>query len=487
MLGKAFLAAALAALAADVATAEDWPTAAHDAARTARSADSVAPPMRMLWTKHWPYEQIATVSGLIVADGMGFIGTMGRDGRMGGKVHAIALKDGADAWTYDDLKGGIAHSPTWHAHEGGTVYAASTLGELVALDAKTGRLRWKADLGFGGFVVNPCVADGAVLLGGRDGWFYAFALDGKPKWKKKIGVPICTTAAAADGVVYFLDESIRAHAMRIADGSAVTGWPTDRLPGGSGRHYWPVIAGKVVLFRVAPPHSYNWHTTDGVLFANVPGVANRKQADYKAMGTAQQALAEQRVVIAHLKAHPFDQVLHCLRRADGRAACTPGALYVGGSGSVGAPPALDAAGRIITVYRSYYSVYDSTSWVNPFTALGVLDPAGGTVTQIKPHGEDKATMPWGHVWIIADESSSLTVGGERLYVCHQGNFGGVDLRRGGTFAGVGKRDTWGGLPALSWHRQEWHGAPRSPLTISNGVAYYTVGGRVIACAGKETK
>jgi len=484
MIRLASILAAVLMVATVAARAEDWPTAAHDAARTGRTAERLGPPFRVLWTKTWPYEKIATVSQLIVAGRRGFIGTLGRDGSVAGKVRAVRLADGADAWCYDKLKGGVAHSLTHADHEGPTVYAATTLGEVVALDAATGRQRWKADVGFGGFVCNPCVIEKTVLLGGRDGWFYAFGPGGRPKWKRKVGVPIHCTAAAADGVVYFLDEAIRAHALRIADGSCLTGWPTKPLPGGSARHYWPVVAGRYVLFRVAPPHRYNWGQTDGVLFAGVEGVSRRKEADYLAVGTPEQARLEQQRVIAHLRAHPHDQVLHCLRRSDGSRACVPGVFYVGGSGSVGCPPVLDRDGRILTVYRSYWSVYDSRSWVNPFSAIGVLDPGSGLVEQIKPYGEAKPAAPWGHVWIIADESSSFSVAGEVLYVCHQGNFGGVGLERGGTFKGVGKRDTWGGHAATSWHRQEWHGAPRSPLTIAGGVAYYVVGGRVIACAGK---
>jgi len=467
------------------ARCEDGPTAAHDAARTGRTGDTSSPPWKLVWAKSWRYENIATVSQLIVAGGRGFIGTLGRDGALGGKIHAVDLKDGRDLWTYDRLQGGVAHTLTWHPHEGGTVYAATTFGEVVALAADTGRLRWRFQAD-GGFVVNPCVADDSVLLGGRDGRFYALRLDtGRPRWQRKVGVPICTTAAAADGVVYIMDESIRAHAMRIADGRDVAGWPTKRLPGGSARHYWPVVAGECVIFRVAPPHQYNWHQTEAVLFANVPGVSTRNQADLMAMGTPQQERTEQREVIAWLKESPHNQVMHCLRRRDGQPACTPGVFYTGGSGSVGNPPVVTAEGQVLVEYRTYWSVYDNNSWVNQFSAVGVLDLKTGVVRQIKPYGGRRKTLPWGHIWVIPDESSTFTIGGGRLFISHQGNFGVIELPGGRTSAGVGKRDTWGGFAALSWCRQEWHGAPRSPVTVCDNVVYYVVGGRILACKGAE--
>lgn len=470
-----------------ITKADDWPTAAHDAARTGRADDSPAPPYQVAWQRHWPYENIATVSQLIVAGGRGFIGTMGGDGTPHGKVRAIRLADGTDLWAFDQLAGGVAHSVTWHDHAGGTVYAATTGGQIVALDAASGRLRWQSHAApVGGFVVNPCIADGAILLGGRDGRFHAYTLDGKLKWSRDIGRPIRQSAAAADGIVYFMDESMRAHALRIADGDPLHGWPTEPLPGGSARDYWPVIAGHHILFRVAPPHQSNWTATEAVFFAQQPGVTQRNEADYDALGTPDQHRNEQLAVIDWLKANPHSQVMHVLDRRTGQPACTPGVFYTGGSGSVGNPPVLTGDDRIIVEYRTYYSVYDSKSWVNPMSAIGTLDPLTGVVTQITPsHGRDAPapSLPWGHIWIIPDESSTFTMGGERLYVSHQGNFGVIDLAAGRTFAGVGKRDTWGGFEALSWSRQEWHGGPRSPLSIVGNRLYYVVGARVIACDG----
>lgn len=464
------------------AQATDWPTAAHDAARSGRTADRVAPPYRVRWAKAWQYENIATVAQLIVADGRGYLGTLGRDGSLAGKVHCVDVRDGRDLWTYAELQGGIAHTLTWSPHAGGTVYAATTAGEVIALEAATGKQQWKFTTPLGGFVVNPCVVDGAVLLGSRQGVFYALnETDGALRWQRDVKFPICHTAAAADGVAYFLDEGIHPHALQIANGKPAEHWIPRQLAGGSARFYWPVITKDHVLLTVAPPHQYNWGVTDAVLF-QVPGVKSRKGSDYFAIGTTAQEAAEQENVIQFLKEQSSNRVMHCLARTNGRPSCTPGVLYTGGSGSECTPPVLDQEGRPLVEYRSWYSLWDSDSWVNPYSALGTLDPTTGVVTQLRPQLEGKR-VPWGHVWIIADESSAFTMAGDQLLVAHQGNFGGLDLTTSRTFAGIGKRDTWGGYPALSWSRQEWHGGPRSALTVVDDSIYYVVGGRVIACEG----
>jgi outer membrane protein assembly factor BamB len=471
---RVFFLTALLMLVSTYVSAEDWPTAAHNAARTGRTSENISSStFTEKWNKSFSYENIVTVAQVVTGGGRAYIGTLGRDdqtGSYGGKIHALSPSNGADIWTYSDLKGGIAHTLTYDPYMGGTVIGASTLGEVVALDAATGQLRWKYDAGVGGFSVCPTVADSTILLGSRDGNFYALNLDGKLKWKRNIGVPISNTAAAEDGVVYFMDESIRAHALFIANGSYISGWPTDRLHGGTARHYWPVIAGNYVLFRVAPAHQYNWTEIESIMGADRSSVLSPYCPD------------PNQEIIGHLNTNSgkHDQTLFVLNRSDGTKVATASATHVGGSGSVNAPPVIRTNGDIIVEYRTKCSMWDDSGWVNPFSAMGILDPSTGHIAQIVPSNLTSNHVAWGHFWIIADESSSFSVAGEKLFCSHQGNFGGLDFNTMATFSGVGQRDTYGGYPTVSWHRQEWHGAPRSPLTISNGIIYYVTGGRIIA-------
>lgn len=93
----------------------------------------------------------------------------------------------------------------------GGVYFGSGDGNIYALDAATGALKWKFKTGD---VVHasPAIADGMVFIGSWDSYFYALdAATGAEKWRFKTGedtvnhnqVGIQSSAAVADGTVYF--------------------------------------------------------------------------------------------------------------------------------------------------------------------------------------------------------------------------------------------------------------------------------------------
>jgi eukaryotic-like serine/threonine-protein kinase len=93
----------------------------------------------------------------------------------------------------------------------GAVYFGSGDGNVYALDAATGQLKWKFQTGD---VVHasPALADGTLFVGSWDSFFYAIdASTGKEKWRFKTGedkeihnqVGLQASAAVSDGVVYF--------------------------------------------------------------------------------------------------------------------------------------------------------------------------------------------------------------------------------------------------------------------------------------------
>lgn len=93
----------------------------------------------------------------------------------------------------------------------GTVYFGSGDGNVYALDAESGQLKWKFATGD---VVHasPAVAEGMIFIGSWDSYFYALdAATGELKWRFKTGddpethnqVGIQSSAAVADGMVYF--------------------------------------------------------------------------------------------------------------------------------------------------------------------------------------------------------------------------------------------------------------------------------------------
>ena len=133
------------------------------------------------------------------------------------------------------------------------VYFGSGDGNVYALDAASGVLKWKFKTGD---VVHasPAIADGTVFIGGWDSYFYALdAGSGQEKWKFKTGedhdtynqVGIQSSAAVADGMVYFGCRDSHLYALDAvsgekkwafsANGSWVVGSPAVR----EGKVYFP--------------------------------------------------------------------------------------------------------------------------------------------------------------------------------------------------------------------------------------------------------
>ena len=107
-----------------------------------------------------------------------------------------------------------------------TVYVGSGDGNVYALDAASGALRWKFHTGD---VVHasPAVANGLVYIGSWDSWFYAIdAKSGQERWRFKTGedhkianqVGIQSSATVADGMVYFGCRDSKLYALDAATG-----------------------------------------------------------------------------------------------------------------------------------------------------------------------------------------------------------------------------------------------------------------------------
>ena len=135
-----------------------------------------------------------------------------------GSLYAIQAKDGTKTWSVDignfldratreDLGG--SPSPTGYDYvqsspvvADGTVYAGSLDGNLYALEADTGAVKWTFTTA-GKIRGTPAVDQGTVYIGSWDKLLYAIdARSGKVRWASGVGGQVQSTALVANGMVY---------------------------------------------------------------------------------------------------------------------------------------------------------------------------------------------------------------------------------------------------------------------------------------------
>jgi outer membrane protein assembly factor BamB len=139
-----------------------------------------------------------------------------------GNVYAVDSETGRQIWK-TKTRGPVPATP---AVVNGTLYVGSYDGNFYALNADTGALKWKFATGgerrfeakglhgmqpknqtiadpFDIFLSSPVVVDGAVYFGSGDGNVYALdASSGELRWKFKTGDVVHASPAFADGVVF---------------------------------------------------------------------------------------------------------------------------------------------------------------------------------------------------------------------------------------------------------------------------------------------
>ena len=116
----------------------------------------------------------------------------------------------------------------------GVVYFGSGDGNVYALDAASGALRWKFHAG-DVIHASPALADGVLYVGSWDSYFYALdATSGKLRWRFKTGedpkinnqVGIQSSAVVSGGVVYFGCRDSHLYALDAASGTALWAYST---------------------------------------------------------------------------------------------------------------------------------------------------------------------------------------------------------------------------------------------------------------------
>jgi hypothetical protein len=134
---------------------------------------------------------------------------------------------------------------------------------------------------------------------------------------------------------------------------------------------------------------------------------------------------------AGLPARPQYETFFALRRTDGQKAFTAPVLWTAAMGFPGVPPVVTQAGEIWVLYRTYYSDYDNPSWFI-MGAFGRMDPASGAISLHNPSTASCNTTSCNNpfstdVWQIGDETTALSIAGEKLFSYHWAGVGSVDL------------------------------------------------------------
>ena len=173
----------------------------------------------------------------------------------------------------------------------GVVVSAYSSGELVALQAESGRLLWGDTLGsavktrassiFGGIACDPIVQDGVVVVISTNGALQASALaNGRPLWQAEIGGH--DTPWSAGNTLFVLSDTHDVAALLKRDGrirwanSLAVKDKRDTTRDITPALYGPILAGNAVLVLDAKGVLTTFKPEDGTVLGTydlAPGAA----------------------------------------------------------------------------------------------------------------------------------------------------------------------------------------------------------------------
>ena len=170
---------------------QTWAQARRSAQNTGFTPDPAPLPQRVKWTYATSKRLFASPA---VADGRVYLTT--EDGR----AIALVAQMGQTVWEWEYPGGGFPSSST-PAIAGELVIFGLRPGLVIALDRKTGTLRWERDLG-ATILASPVVANGTAYIGAGDKRLYALdAATGQKRWAFVTNDWIMSSVAYADDSV----------------------------------------------------------------------------------------------------------------------------------------------------------------------------------------------------------------------------------------------------------------------------------------------
>ncbi|MFJ8313049.1 MULTISPECIES: PQQ-binding-like beta-propeller repeat protein [unclassified Streptomyces] len=157
----------------------------------------------------------------------------------GTRVLAVDIASGRVRWHFE-APAVFLCPPTFApgpAVAGGGVYLADYLGTVYALDAATGKDRWRIATESRQSVEPVLVADGNVHVGSGNALYTLDAVTSTPKWRFAAGGEVVGTPVVADGRIHFgsadhclytLDAAGGQLRWKLATGGEITGSPVAR-------------------------------------------------------------------------------------------------------------------------------------------------------------------------------------------------------------------------------------------------------------------
>jgi outer membrane protein assembly factor BamB len=203
----------------------DWPYFGRVPERTQYVSDAPDPPFTFAWVffAHQLIEFPPALSGsrMFVVNKTG-------------QVYALDATHGTVRWQRN-----LGDDVTGPAYADGTVFVAQLGGGFVALDAGTGKPRWEFHSP-SHLESSPMAIGNRVYFGSDGGTLWALdARSGKVAWKADLGAPIKASPSYHEGVLYVGDYRGRIHALSAADGDRR--W-TRKTSGEGGFYSSPAIA-----------------------------------------------------------------------------------------------------------------------------------------------------------------------------------------------------------------------------------------------------
>lgn len=132
------------------------------------------------------------------------------------------------------------------AVEDDNVYAASASGEIVRLDAVTGKQVWRINAGTA-LSAGVGLGTNLVLVGTPQGYVIAFDRAGKMLWKAKVSSEVLSAPKESNGIVVVRAGDSRIFGLNAADGSRK--WTLDRsTPALSLRSSAGIVIDKGVIY-----------------------------------------------------------------------------------------------------------------------------------------------------------------------------------------------------------------------------------------------